>query len=99
MIKYINNIINMEHYLIEYIDKHLEKTYDPNDKILSCSIQHDALLIAKHYSLFYSSHRISKLLLKDTNIKRKVCGGSQYYIGLKYKEDVNDDMYYWRKNN
>jgi hypothetical protein len=75
----------MEYLLQDYIDNRIEKTYDPNDKILACCIQYDVLLIAKNNDIHYSCRETSKFLLKDTNIKRKVSGGSQYYTGLKYK--------------
>lgn len=87
----------MEYYLKEYIDNHFEKTYDINDKILSCAIQYDALLISRFHNLHYNSHIVSQLLLSDSNIKRKTSGGSQYYLGLKYKNDNNNEMYYWKK--
>lgn len=93
------NTISMEYYLKEYIDNHFEKTYDINDRILSCAIQYDVLLIAKFHNLYYNSHLIPQLLLSDSNIKRKIIGGSQYYLGLKYKNDDNNDMYYWNKKN
>jgi hypothetical protein len=77
----------MEYLLQDYIDNRIEKTYDPNDKILSCVFQYEAFLIAKNNNLPYNSHKSCQLLLKDTNIKRKISGGSQYYIGVKYKNN------------
>lgn len=81
----INNI-NMEYYIQLYIDENLEKTYNINDKVLSCAVQYDVLQICKLHNLKYNSHIVSQLLMIDKNIKKKTCGGSQYYIGLKYKK-------------
>lgn len=79
------NTIYMEYYIKDYIDNTFEKTYDMNDKILACAIQYDIFVIAKIHNLKYNSHIVSRSLMSDTNIKKKTCGGSQYYLGLKYK--------------
>jgi hypothetical protein len=66
----------IEDYINSYIESKIIITGNNNDYILSCHIKYD---------LDISYQSISKTLLKNKSIKKKIMKGSMYYIGLKYK--------------
>ena len=66
----------IEDYINSYIDSRIIITGNNEDYILSCNL---------HYDLNVSYQSISKTLLKNKSIKKKIMKGSMHYIGLKYK--------------
>jgi hypothetical protein len=65
-----------EDYINSYIDSKIIITGNNDDCILSCSIKSD---------LDVSYQSISKTLLKNKSITKKIMRGSMHYIGIKYK--------------
>jgi hypothetical protein len=66
----------IEDYINSYIESKIIITGNNDDYILSCHMKYD---------LDVSYQSISKTLLKNKSIKKKIMKGSMYYIGLKYK--------------
>jgi hypothetical protein len=65
-----------EDYINSYIDSKIIITGNNEDFILSCRIKSD---------LDVSYQSISKTLLKNKSITKKIMRGSMHYIGIKYK--------------
>lgn len=80
----------------DYIDRHFIITGDLNDRILSYHIHEDIVSFHNKYSWEYNGMRLtSKILLSNPEVKRKVIGGNQYHLGIKYKENQKEiDMMY-----
>ena len=66
----------IEDYINSYIESKIIITGNNDDYILSCHMKYD---------LDVSYQSLSKTLLKNKSIKKKIMKGSMYYIGLKYK--------------
>jgi hypothetical protein len=69
-----------EDYINDYINSKITITGDYNDCILSCHIKYDL-----NRDFYVSSQKISKTLLDNKSIKKKIMRGSMYYLGIKYK--------------
>ncbi len=75
----------------DYIDRHFIITGDPEDRILSYHIHEDLFEFHKKYSWEYKGiHLTSRILLSNSNIKRKIIGGQQYHTGIRYKDNQRE---------
>ncbi len=66
----------MRDYINSQIDSKIIITGNNDDCILSCKMKYD---------LNVSYQSISKALLGNKNVEKKIMKGSIYYIGIKYK--------------
>ena len=71
-----------ENLINSYIESRLIITGNNEDYILSCNIKYDLNLLSKYYITYAA---ISKILLENKSIKKKIMKGSMHYIGIKYK--------------
>lgn len=70
----------VEDYINDYLNNHIIITGNSEDYILSCYFKYDL-----NKDIYISSQTISKTLLKNKSIKKKIMRGSMHYLGVKYK--------------
>jgi hypothetical protein len=73
-------LVMIEDYINNYINNHFIITGCKDDIVLSCHIKYDLI----NNDISYKA--ISKTLLKNKSITKKIMRGSMHYMGIRYKE-------------